>query len=90
MEGTALECRDRLVIHQPKGNSCQLALSFTVKLTAIRGRGCQRRIIQRVKHGAEIDIERLGALPCEHADPGRSVAVDALRSQSWIVGHRAL
>src|SRR5262252_46284 len=32
MEGIALECRDRLVIHQPKGNSCQIAPSFTVKL----------------------------------------------------------
>src|SRR5215469_419611 len=32
MEGIALECRDRLVIHQPKGNSCQIAPAFTVKL----------------------------------------------------------
>ena len=32
MEGIELECRDRLVIHQPKGNSCQIAPLFTVKL----------------------------------------------------------
>ena len=36
MEGIALECRDRLVIHQPKGNSCQIAPAFTVKLYRIQ------------------------------------------------------
>jgi len=30
MEGIALEWRDRLVIHQPKGNSSQIAPSFTL------------------------------------------------------------
>src|SRR6516162_1970879 len=34
MEGIALEWRDRLVIHQPKGNSFQIAPTFTVKHTA--------------------------------------------------------
>jgi len=31
MEGIALEWRDRLVIHQPKGYSSQIAPSFTVR-----------------------------------------------------------
>src|SRR6516162_36200 len=31
MAGIALEWRDRLVIHQPKGNSSQIAPSFTVR-----------------------------------------------------------
>jgi len=53
MEGIALEWRDRLVIHQPKGNSSQIASSFTVRSAigtlwrSIKDNGCCGSAIQR-------------------------------------------
>src|SRR4029077_6964958 len=42
---------------------------------------------ERVKHRAQIDVESLGTLPGEHPHPARSVGVEPLGREGWIVRH---
>jgi hypothetical protein len=43
--------------------------------------------VERVEDPAEIDVERISSLACEHPDSVTEV-VDALSRECWVVGHR--